>query len=106
MTITYTWSVTQMDAYPELDGEQDVVCMVWWTLVGTDGGCSDSTGGGTPITVDGSEPFTPYSQLTQEQVLGWVFDKMGPDVKTQIEQSVASQVAKQAAKIQPMPLPW
>jgi hypothetical protein len=31
MTVTNTWAVAQMDAYPELDGETDVVFTVHWT---------------------------------------------------------------------------
>ena len=42
MTITNTWTIVQMDAYPEADGETDVVFNVHWTLTGTDGAYSGS----------------------------------------------------------------
>jgi hypothetical protein len=32
MAITNTWNVVQMDAYPEYEGETDVVFTVHWTI--------------------------------------------------------------------------
>ena len=34
MAVTNTWAVVQMDAYPEYDGDTDVVFNVHWTLTG------------------------------------------------------------------------
>ena len=56
MTITNTWNVTQMDAYPEYDGEADVVFTVHWTLIGTDGTYVGSVYGSTGVSLD--EEFT------------------------------------------------
>lgn len=39
---TYTWNVVQMDCYPAVEGETDVVFTVHWTVSGTDG--SDGQG--------------------------------------------------------------
>ena len=41
MAVTNVWNVTQMDCYPEHEGEQDVVFTVHYNLTGTD---SDYTG--------------------------------------------------------------
>lgn len=110
--ITYTWSVVQMNAYPEVDGEQDVVCTVHWTLNGVS---SEISSLGTPyagyaygsqaVTVSGSEPFTPYADLTQEQVLGWIWTS-GVDKDAQ-EANVAQQIENQInPPIVTPPLPW
>jgi len=49
--------------------------------------------------------FTPYDQLTQEQVLGWVWAN-GID-KTQTEASVQEQIDNQInPPIVQLPLPW
>jgi len=105
MEITYTWSVVQMDAYPEVDGETDVVFTVHWTLSGTDGTYSGSSYGSTGVTVDGSAPFTPYADLTQDQVLGWIWTS-GVDKDAQ-EANVAQQIENQInPPVVTPPLPW
>jgi hypothetical protein len=52
MTIMNTWAVVQMDAYPEEDGETDVVFNVHWTLTGTDGTYSGNVYGTQGVTID------------------------------------------------------
>lgn len=105
MATTYSWNVVQMNAYPEVDGEQDVVFTVHWTLSGTDGTYTGSTYGSAGVTVDASAPFTPYDQLTQEQVLGWIWDS-GVDKDAQ-EANVAAQIENQVNPTQvSLPLPW
>ena len=105
MTITYTWTVVQMDAYPEVDGEQDVVFTVHWTLNGTNGTYSGSTYGSVGVTVNPDEPFTPYADLTQEQVLGWIWTS-GVD-KDANEANVAQQIENQInPPVVTPPLPW
>lgn len=105
MAITYTWSVVQMDAYPELDGETDVVFTVHWTLSGIDGIYSGSSYGSVGVTINPDEPFTPYANLTQNQVLGWVWGS-GVD-KDATEANVATQINNQInPPVVTPPLPW
>jgi hypothetical protein len=105
MTITYTWSVVQMDAYPQHDGETDVVFTVHWTLGGTNGTYSGSTYGSTGVTVNPAEPFTPYEDLTENQVLDWVW-AAGVDKESQ-EANVATQIENQInPPVVTPPLPW
>jgi hypothetical protein len=105
MTTTYTWSVVAMDEYPEQDGEQDVVFNVHWTLSGTDGTYTGSTYGSQGVSVDSTGTFTPYADLTQEQVLGWIWDS-GVDKDAQ-EASVAAQIEAQVnPTVVSLPLPW
>ena len=105
MTITNTWNVVQMDAYPEYEGEPDVVFTVHWTLIGTDGTYSGSSYGSVGITLTEGSTFTPYADLTLDQVLGWVWAN-GVD-KDATEANVAAQIE---AQINPTvvtpPLPW
>jgi len=105
MATTYTWSVVAMDEYPEQDGEQDVVFNVHWTLSGTDGTYTGSTYGSQGVSVDATGTFTPYADLTQEQVLGWIWDS-GVDKAAQ-EASVAAQIENQVnPTVVSLPLPW
>ena len=105
--ITYTWTVVQMNAYPKADGEQDVVFTVHWALSGTDGTYTGSTYGSTGVTVDGSAPFTPYADLTQDQVIGWVQDAMGAEQVASYEANIATQIQDQInPPVVTPPLPW
>ena len=61
MAITNTWTVTQMDCYPEAEGETDVVFTVHWTLSATDGTYNGSVYGSVGVSLDPAAPFTPYA---------------------------------------------
>ena len=107
MAITNTWSVVQMDAYPELDGETDVVFTVHWTLNGTDGTYNGSVYGSVGVTLDEGGTFTPYDQLTQAQVIGWVQDALGEEQVASYEANVAQQIENQInPPVVTPPLPW
>lgn len=107
MSITNTWSVVQMDCYPQADGETDVVFTVHWTLSGTDGTYTGSVYGSQAVTVDPAAPFTPYADLTEEQVVGWVQDAMGAEQVAAYEANVAQQIADQIdPPVVVPPLPW
>lgn len=107
MTITNTWSVVQMDAYPELDGETDVVFTVHWTLAGTDGTYTGGVYGSVGVTIAEGSAFTPYADLTEAQVISWVQDALGEEAVTGYEANVAQQIADQAnPPVVTPPLPW
>jgi hypothetical protein len=107
MTVTNTWAVVQMDAYPEEDGETDVVFNVHWTLTGTDGTYTGSVYGTQGVTTDPEAPFVPYADLTQEQVIGWVQAAMGEEQVASYEANVAQQIENQInPPVVTPPLPW
>ena len=107
MAITNTWSVVSMDCYPELDGETDVVFTVHWTLNGTDGTYSGSVYGSVGVSIDPDAPFTPYADLTQAQVIGWVQDALGEEQVASYEANVAQQINDQIVPpVVTPPLPW
>ena len=109
MSATITWQVNQMSCYPEFEGETDVVFRVIWTCNGSEvaNGQTYQTyiNNSVQVTLTQGSAFTPYAQLTQEQVLGWVW-------ASGVDQS-ATEAAVQAqlnALINPPvvtpPLPW
>ena len=107
MSITNTWAVVQMDAYPEADGETDVVFNVHWTLTGTDGEYTGSVYGSQAVTLDSGAPFTPCDELTEAQVIGWVQDSMGEEQVAAYEANVAQQIEDQInPPVVTPPLPW
>lgn len=105
MTATITWTVTQMDCYPQADNETDVVFNVHWTCSGTQDAYSASVYSTCGVPLSGEGPFTPYADLTQEQVLGWVWVN-GVD-KAATEAVVQQQIDNQInPPVVTPPLPW
>jgi len=104
MTTTTTWTVTAMDCYPKEGGNTDVMFTVHWTCSGTDGTYNASVYSTCGVlTPSGS--FTPDADLTQDQVLGWIWAN-GVD-KTATEAAVAQQIANQVNPPVVTPaLPW
>jgi hypothetical protein len=108
MSITNTWAVTQMDCYPEYEGQDDVVFTVHWTLAGDDGeGHTGHVYGSCGVSLVVTDGFTPFADLTEAEVMGWVHDAMGVDGVAAHEANVAQQIADQIDPpvIHP-PLPW
>ena len=111
MNATITWVIEWMQCVPQEGQLTDVVITAGWRCNGT------QTAGTPPVnytgtsygtcsfTLDPAAPFTPYADLTQDQVLGWCWAN-GVD-KTATEASVQTQIDNQINPpvVQP-PLPW
>jgi hypothetical protein len=96
-----------MDCYPEEAGETDVVFNVHWTLAGEEAGFTGSVYGSQTVAVDPDAPFTPYADLTEEQVIGWVQAAMGEEQVANCEANVAQQINDQIVPpVVTPPLPW
>lgn len=101
------WNISQLDCYPEVDGKTDVAFTAHWDLTATEGEYSGRVYGSVGLTLDAEAPFTPYSQLTKEQVIGWVKDAMGAEQVAACEANVAQQIADQInPPVVTPPLPW
>lgn len=105
--INYTWNIIQMDCYPQAEGEANVVWNATWKLSGTDGVTTCFIFGNQPLTYVAGTPYTPYSELTEAQVVGWVQSAMGSEAVAASEQTVADLVVETVVPdtYQP-PLPW
>jgi hypothetical protein len=107
MAVVNTWSVAQLDAYPEAEGHSDVVFGVHWRLDGVDGEHAGGAYGSVGVALDADAPFVPYASLTEAQVIGWVKDALGEEAVAAAEASVAQQIADQANPPVVHPaLPW
>ena len=103
MTTQYTWSITAMNC-STTEQNPDTVIVCHWTCSGTDGTYNASIYS-TCSVPSPTGSFTPYSSLTQEQVLGWCYAN-GVD-QTATEAAVAQQIANQVnPPVVTPPLPW
>jgi len=104
MSKVYVDIVERMDCYPEQAGETDVVCTVYWRMNATDGEYSATAYGSCGITFVEGEPFTPYADLTFDQVWGWVAEKVDMDaMKVSLDKQIEAQINP---PIVSPPLPW
>jgi hypothetical protein len=101
-----TWSITQLQTYPEAQGQTNFVCSASWNVSDADGEFTGSLNGATAFKLDPEAPFVPYDQLTESQVLAWVFASIGEEGKASAEADVDAQIAYAKEQIQTPTLPW
>jgi hypothetical protein len=100
-----TWVIEQMWVKPQEDGQTDVVVTAAWRCNGVEESYTGTVYGTAGFTLQQGGDFTPYDQLTQEQVLGWCWEN-GVD-KDATEANVAKQIEDQInPPITTPPLPW
>ena len=97
--MNYTWNVVQMDRLTS-DG---FVVTVHYTVNAVDGDYTASTYGTVGYTEQPDEQYTPYADLTEAQVVGWVQESLG---KNSVEASLAEQIALQKNPVVESGVPW
>lgn len=94
-----TWKIVSL----ERKAADGFVTTAHWTCSDVDGEFSGSTYGS--IGFDG-ELVTPYEQLTEEVVIGWVKAAMGEETVAAHEAAVAAQIADAKAPAVATGTPW
>lgn len=105
--ITYSWNITALNCYPEYDGQQDVVFTIFATYTGTDGKYFSNIDVLQSLILNLNSFYTPYSDLTENQVLGWLLKALTPQQIEEMQSKIATQIAadNQPPYVQ-LPLPW
>jgi hypothetical protein len=96
---TYLWKIQQMDRLTS-DG---FVVTVHYNVSATDGTYSANTYGTVGYQEQPGETYTPYADLTEQQVVGWVQNSLGKDT---VEASLQSQIDAQINPVQESGVPW
>jgi hypothetical protein len=107
MATTYTWTVNAM--YTLQTPDPNYVVNVLWTLTGVDGQYTAFINGNSMFDSNQSSTFIPYNQLTQDIVIGWVQNQLGPVGISNCEANVQGQINSQInppVSPQNTPLPW
>jgi len=73
---TYTWKINQLECTPAVGDKTNVVAAVHWTCEGTDGTVTGHHNGVTGFMYKEGGSFTPFADLTKDQVMTWVFDAL------------------------------
>ena len=112
-----TWNISNCEDWKEKYGQQKVIFKLHWN-------CTDSREypnpepEGDPLVARGSiigtcsldisniQDFTPYDQVTKEQVLEWLFSVMTVEQKAKSEIHVEQQILNQIDPPTESGLPW
>jgi hypothetical protein len=99
MAITYKWTINQMNAHIQAEGEDNVIFTVHWTYSGSEesGGkiYQASQIGAQSFTYVAGEPFTPYAdtEAFEAVVIGWLEGALDvPSMAANIEAQIAKQI--------------
>ena len=102
--MTILWIIERLLVKPTEGSLTDVVITADWRCNGTQDQYSGTCYGSCSFQPPSGE-FTPYPDLTQEQVLNWCYSN-GVD-KTAIEANVTQQIENQInPPVVTLPLPW
>jgi len=102
---TFTTTITSMYTLPQVEGQTDVVVNALWQVTGVDGTYTASIDGNTQFTLQQGAAFTPYDQLTEAQVIGWISEQQITSAQQCVQGQIDSLITP---PVSPMntPLPW
>jgi hypothetical protein len=109
MEIVYNWVVSAMNEYPKTSDDLiDVVFTVHWrrnaTAIVDDKTYFADTYGALGVPAPSPEDFTPYPDLTFEQVCGWLEAGLNT---AEIDAGLAKNIENQInPPVLQLPLPW
>jgi hypothetical protein len=100
MTIAYNWTIETCEHEIATGG----ITVAHWRVLAVDGEHTATAYGSASFTPDPtSETFKPYNQVTQDEVLAWVYAQID---KQAIETSLASQIESAKNPISAGGTPW
>ena len=99
MAITYKWTINQMNAHIEAEGEDNVIFNVHWSYTGSEesGGktYTASNMGSEQFTYAAGNPFVPYedTEAFENVVIGWLEGALDVDsIKAGIDADIKKQI--------------
>ena len=105
MSATITWKIQWMQCKPTEGSLTDVVVTAGWICTGAQDAYIASVYSTCTFPMPDDGQFTPYANLTEEQVLGWCWangvDKNSAEAA--VQQNINDQINPPV--VQP-PLPW
>ena len=102
MAIGYKWTINQMNAHIESEGEQNVIFTVHWTYSGSEEVSGQtyqaSSIGAQSFTYVKGEPFVPYAdtEAFESVVIGWLDAALDT---ASMDASIAAQIQKQITPV-------
>lgn len=104
----YSYTITNIYCYPLYENQENTVFNVLWIYSGTDGTYSSNVNGSTLIPFNSDIEYTPFDELTEEQVISWVEQNIDPTLLSEMQAKIESAILEQSSPppvINPI-LPW
>jgi len=99
MAITYKWTINQMNAHIQAEGEDNVIFTVHWTYSGSEDVSgkiySASQIGAQSFTYVKGDPFVPYAdtEAFENVVIGWLEGVLNvPSMQSSIESTIQKEI--------------
>lgn len=111
MSTNFNWHVVKLICKTQVGNLANVVHAVGWTATGTmsqNGQTYTATEQGTcPVPFDHAIAFTEYGNLTESQVLNWVYSNIDKNkIETKIQKTLDLKANASAVTIVTPNLPW
>jgi hypothetical protein len=104
--MTYTWKITGVKTI-DTEDVTDAIVQTYWEKTGTDtDGNTGTFSGATPFlqSLINPETFIPYTELTEEIVLGWIQNVVVESYEEHVNEKIQKQINLKSIK-EPN-LPW
>lgn len=95
----FKWIIPQMDRMTA----DNFVVTVHYIVTAKDEEFSAQTYGTVTYTQNPDESYTPYEQLTEDQVIGWVQNSLGKD---KVEAALQAEIDAKKNPVQSSGTPW
>ena len=102
---TFTTTITAMYTLPQVEGQTDVVVNAMWEVTGVQDTYTASIGGNSQFTITQGSGFTPYADLTQAQVIGWIPESQITSAQACVQGQIDSMVTPPVSPTS-QALPW
>jgi hypothetical protein len=107
MSISCFWRISQLECRPEYEGNKDVVSTIHWRRQAVEGDYEADVYGAQTIAFDQSTSFTPYAELTREQVESWLEIALGQEKVLALDSELVAQIESQSTPVAVyLSLPW
>ena len=104
MAITYENVIEQLQCYPTLGQNANVVFSIYWRINATDGTHRATSYGSVGLDTENIVDFTAFNSLTKDKVWEWVAAKISVG---DIEQQLDRQIQELVTPTRTTPaLPW
>jgi hypothetical protein len=89
----YIWKIDSIMSHEEMFGERDVIFAINFKIIASDdSGVFNVISATTGVTYDAESSYTPYSLITEECLLEWVFDSLSEEAKSELQQRAGSRI--------------